>query len=160
MDSSTRERSPAAPPPVRIAVAVEASPMPPATPPPLPVVARSQMPPLPVVARSQMPPLPVVARSQMPPLPVASTNPVRAMPPLPSAEPPAFALPVVVAKPVAFPQPLAMPAPSRVYLSDDLPDLLDGRARNRRALFVVIAIALLALLGTIAAAIASHYRPM
>jgi hypothetical protein len=48
----------------------------------------------------------------------------------------------------------------RVHLSDDLPDLLDGRARKRRAVAVVIAVALTALLGTIAAAIASHYRPM
>jgi hypothetical protein len=38
--------------------------------------------------------------------------------------------------------------------------MFDGRARNRRALFVVIAVAALALLGTIAAAVASHYRPM
>jgi hypothetical protein len=50
--------------------------------------------------------------------------------------------------------------PARVHISDDLPDLLDGRARNRRALLVVISVALLALLGTIAAAIASHYRPI
>jgi hypothetical protein len=51
-------------------------------------------------------------------------------------------------------------APSRVYLADDLPDFLDGRARNRRAVMVVVGIALVALLGTIAAAIASHFRPI
>jgi hypothetical protein len=51
------------------------------------------------------------------------------------------------------------PAP-RVYLSDDLPDLFDGRARSRRAIMVVIGMALLVLLGAIATAIASHYRPV
>jgi hypothetical protein len=50
-------------------------------------------------------------------------------------------------------------APSRNDLAD-LPDFLDGRARNRRAVMVVVGVALLALLGTIAAAIASHYRPL
>jgi hypothetical protein len=100
-------------------------------------------------------------------------------PPPPSAESPSFALPTTIAKPAApvpftaLPQvsapkvvaprltaasPLATEA--RVYLSDDLPDLLDGRARNRRAITVVISLALLVLLGAIATAIASHYRPI
>jgi hypothetical protein len=47
-----------------------------------------------------------------------------------------------------------------VYLADDLPDILDGRTRKRRAVMIVIGIALVALLGTIAAAIASHFRPI
>lgn len=49
--------------------------------------------------------------------------------------------------------------PTRVYLSEDLPDLFDGRARSRRAIMVVIGMALLVLLGAVATAIASHYRP-
>ena len=50
--------------------------------------------------------------------------------------------------------------PPRVYLSEDLPDLFDGRARNRRAVMVVIGVAVVVLLGAIATAIASHYRPV
>jgi hypothetical protein len=50
--------------------------------------------------------------------------------------------------------------PSRVHFSDDLPDLLDGRARNRRALLVAVGVAVVVLLGAIVAAIASHYRPV
>jgi hypothetical protein len=37
---------------------------------------------------------------------------------------------------------------------------MDGRARSRRAVMVVVGIALLALLGIIGAAIASHFRPL
>jgi hypothetical protein len=37
--------------------------------------------------------------------------------------------------------------------------MLDGRARSRRAIFIVFAVAILALLGTIGAAIASNFRP-
>lgn len=43
---------------------------------------------------------------------------------------------------------------------NDLPDFVDGRVRARRAAFVVFAVAILALLGTIAAAIASNLRPI
>jgi hypothetical protein len=58
--------------------------------------------------------------------------------------------------PAAVQAPIA-PTPR---ISDDIPDLLDGRRRGRRALFIVVAVAAIALIGTIAAAIASHYRPM
>ncbi|HYQ15448.1 MAG TPA: hypothetical protein VEQ58_06820 [Polyangiaceae bacterium] len=133
--------------------------------------------------------MPVATKLPMPPLPVASPSPgpsaARAMPPLPQAanEPPAknpfmpsvlpaetradasgFALPTTVAKPVAVAPQLA-PAPrpidyAAVRISDDIPDMFDGRARNRRAMLVVFSVAALALLGTIAAAIASHFRPL
>jgi hypothetical protein len=97
----------------------------------------------------------------------------------PSAEAPSFALPTTIAKPAAPASFTALPQvsapkvvaatmmatsqlapPPRVYLSEDLPDLFDGRARNRRAIMVVIGVALLLLLGAFAAAIASHYRPV
>lgn len=55
---------------------------------------------------------------------------------------------------------LQLAPPPRVYLSEDLPDLFDGRARNRRAIMVVIGVALLVLLGAVASAVASHYRPI
>jgi hypothetical protein len=55
-------------------------------------------------------------------------------------------------------QPVAGPVTPRNL--DDLPDFLDGKARSRRAVFIVFGVAMLALLGTIAAAIASNYRPM
>ena len=125
------------------------------------------------VASKGPPPLPAVVSvqpAQNPFLPLASP---------PSTESPSFALPTTVAKPAA-PAPFTalaqvtapkvvapqMPAtsqlapPPRVYLSEDLPDLFDGRARSRRAIMVVIGVALLVLLGAIATAIASHYRPV
>jgi hypothetical protein len=111
--------------------------------------------------RATPPPLPPT--SAPPALPVVSKNPAPIPPPLPAATSPAPARNPFIPAPVAAPPPLAT-APvviqARVHFSDDLPDLLDGRARNRRALMVVIGVALLALLATIAAAIASHYRPM
>lgn len=129
------------------------------------------------------PAAPSVAHSP-PPLPVA---PVERNPFLPSNFPspksdaiPSLASPPTFTPAAPLPLPLAPPSlvsptravepqgttspqvttPARVYLSDDLPDLLDGRARNRRALAVVVVVALVALLGTIVAAIASHYRPI
>jgi hypothetical protein len=141
---------------------------------------RSGPPPLPTTAVLTAP---VISKGP-PPLPaVVSAEPAHnpflplAFPP-PSAESPSFALPTTVAKPAApaftalpqvgapkavAPQTTATsqlaPAP-RVYLSEDLPDLFDGRARNRRAIMVVIGVALLVLLGAVASAIASHYRPV
>jgi hypothetical protein len=110
--------------------------------------------------------------AQNPFLPLALASP-------PSTESPSFALPTTVAKPAAPTPFTALPQvsapklvapqmtaasqlapPSRVYLSEELPDLLDGRARNRRAIMVVIGVALLVLLGAVASAIASHYRPV
>jgi hypothetical protein len=41
----------------------------------------------------------------------------------------------------------------------DLPDILDGGARKRRAIFIVLALAAIALFGAIALSIASQYRP-
>jgi hypothetical protein len=86
--------------------------------------------------------------------PEASPFWVAAMAPAPST--PLVTIPTAAHPPVA--QPVAMPAVSRNL--DDLPDLLDGRARSRRAVFIVFAVAILALAGTIAAAIASNYRAM
>ena len=43
---------------------------------------------------------------------------------------------------------------------DGLPDFMDGRARSRRMAFILLAVAILALLGAFGAAIASNYRPM
>jgi hypothetical protein len=76
-------------------------------------------------------------------------------PPVVTAPSPLFAPPPVVQAPVALPQ----PPPVRARVADDLPDMLDGRTRSRRAVFIVLAIAILALLGTIGAAIASNLRP-
>jgi len=41
---------------------------------------------------------------------------------------------------------------------DDIPDFLDGAARGRRARWIVVAVAGLAVLAAFAAAIASHYQ--
>ncbi len=88
--------------------------------------------------------------------------------PVTLAEPSApmtFAAPTPQRTPALAPQPFVAPPPvaqpPRVYVANDPGDLLfDGAARSRRARWVVIGVALVALLGTIAAAIASHYRPM
>jgi hypothetical protein len=132
-------------------------------------------------------PVAPVASKGPPPLPAAVSAapahnpflPLSPSPPPPSAESPSFAAPIAVAKPAApapftafrqvsapravAPQMTAtsqLAPPPRVFLSDDLPDLFDGRARNRRAIMVVIGMALLVLLGAVATAIASHYRPV
>jgi hypothetical protein len=54
-------------------------------------------------------------------------------------------------------QPLARPVTRRNL--DDLPDFIDGRTRGRRVAFIVFGVAILALLCTIGAAIASNLRP-
>jgi hypothetical protein len=79
--------------------------------------------------------------------------------PLPSAP---CAVASAPSPPFGMPMPAAVRAPiaPTLRISDDIPDLLDGRTRSRRALFIVVAMAAIALIGTIAAAIASHYRPM
>ncbi|HVY25817.1 MAG TPA: hypothetical protein VHB79_04670 [Polyangiaceae bacterium] len=43
--------------------------------------------------------------------------------------------------------------------ADDIPDLLDGAARGRRARWIVVAIAGLVVLAAVVAAVASHYQP-
>jgi hypothetical protein len=99
----------------------------------------------------------------MPPLPVATPTAAPIVPPLPLTVAQAIApqqhAPQQYVPQQYVPPERALPAP-RVYISDDLPDFLDGRARNRRIVLVVVGVALLALLGTIAAAIASHFRPL
>jgi hypothetical protein len=44
--------------------------------------------------------------------------------------------------------------------AEDLPDFLNGAARRRRVVWLVLAVAVLALLAAFGATIASHFRPM
>jgi hypothetical protein len=135
-------------------------------------VASKGPPPLPAAVSAPLPAAISAVPAQNPFLPLAPPSP-------PSLDSPSFALPTTVAKPAApapftalpparapnviAPQMMAtapLAPPPRVYLSEDLPDLFDGRARSRRAIMVVIGMALFVLLGAIATAIASHYRPV
>ena len=94
-------------------------------------------------------PTPAYQRARRPP-PLPQAAPTRAVPP-PLPKP---------AAPLAAPPSLpALVAPIARKEIDDIPDFLDGAARRRRARWIVLAIAALALLATTAAAIASHYRP-
>lgn len=110
-----------------------------------------------------------------PPLPLSPAPPQPAPPQMVAAvavaAPAAPALPM---PPLVTPQrqaAVALPVPAapafaplsnhvRISRDEPLPDFMNGAARKRRALTIVLAIAILALAGTIAAAIASHFRPM
>jgi hypothetical protein len=48
---------------------------------------------------------------------------------------------------------------TRSSLADEVPDFLNGAARRRRVLVMVVAFAVIALLAAIVASVASHYRP-
>ncbi|HYJ10184.1 MAG TPA: hypothetical protein VEX18_14275 [Polyangiaceae bacterium] len=43
---------------------------------------------------------------------------------------------------------------------DELPDFMDGRARSRRMAFILLAVAILALLSAIGGAVVSNYHWM
>jgi hypothetical protein len=69
--------------------------------------------------------------------------------------------------PVSAPQPLAHSVGVQPILGpvtrrnlDELPDFMDGRARSRRMAFILLAVAILALLSAVGGAIASNYRWM
>ena len=150
LDSSVRSR-PAGPPPLRTGLTQERS----AGPPPLPPVARPAKPP---------PLAPALALAM---LPEASPFTVPAATTAPDASPFWAAAAVAPAPRLAFEPPpgaqsSGMPSARQVTPRnlDDLPDFLDGRARGRRAVFIVLAIAILALLGTIGAAIVSNYSSL
>jgi hypothetical protein len=91
-------------------------------------------------------------------LPVVAAPPIVVPPPLP----------VVAGPPAVVPPPLpVMAAPiypdaaahSHVDRDAELPDFLDGPARRRRVALIVASIAVLALVATTIAAVASHFQP-
>lgn len=123
---------------------------------------------------------PAAPQPRREPAPVAVAKPRACPPPLPQdARPsrvtppplPPFALPVTVASPATVARPIwdeaivpasvaspaTLPRPTR---DEDIPDFLDGAARRRRVLSMVLAVAGLALLAAVIATVASHYRPM
>lgn len=137
---------------------VQARPVPPQAPP----AARRPPPPLPVTAlRPSPPPLPLSsAPPRVAPQPVAA--PVLApMPRLDAlkpamVQPPLGAMPAPVINPLKATPPPPLATSSRLR-DDELPDGLDGTARRRRMAFLFAALALLAVGGTAAAAISSHF---
>ena len=72
----------------------------------------------------------------------------------------AIASPLIAPARVISPAAHVVPPTTPRSVSVDLPDILDGGARRRRALFFVLALAALALFGAIALSVASQYRPM
>lgn len=105
----------------------------------------------PLAAKAGPPPLPaaqpILAKAGPPPLPPTPAV-TRAVPP---------PLPAFVS---VVPVEMAPAAWQQVSSADDVADFLDGSARRRRVIWMVVAVAVVVLLGAFGAMIASHFRPM